>query len=431
MHLPSIETVPKTTRPQQIGFQGLNRLPMVEAGELTAMTNISPKYAPCLYPRGPREVAWVLTNGNALFVANEKLCWVDGTSFYYDGVSKGTVTAGPKSIDEYFGIILIFPDKKYYNYNTDTFGTISNCPDIKCVCVHNNRAYGVGGNGFYASKALDPLTWNYLPVPITNDSSWQVNTGEPGDFTGICVWQDQVIATKAGYTYELLGDKPSNFKLQKIVEEGCIDYRSLAVVDGVLYMLSPEGYRGYGGAYPNIVSDKLNEKYVNGVSGTDGTVYYASLYNGAEYNLYVLYKGKWYREDDLHVIDFARLGNDLYALAADNIIYKFNSGDESPSWEIESERFTEWHMGMKANLSVRVMVELEAGAVVDVHCSTDDGPYVLWKIITATGFMSYEMNVKPERCHSLKIKLVGGGYAKVYGWGREVYAGSTIRGGIS
>ena len=96
------------------------------------------------------------------YSVGNKLCWVDGTKFVYDGVVKGTVTAGKKSMAEYFGIILIFPDKKYYNYNTDTFGTIPNCPDIKYICVHNNRAFGVGGNGFYASKLGDPLTWNYF-----------------------------------------------------------------------------------------------------------------------------------------------------------------------------------------------------------------------------------------------------------------------------
>ena len=47
------------------------------------------------------------------------------------------------------------------------------------------------------------------------------------------------------------------------------------------------------------------------------------------------------REDDLQVKDFVYLNGSLYALAADNKIYKFNSGTEEIDWEVETEIFTE------------------------------------------------------------------------------------------
>jgi hypothetical protein len=502
MHLPAPKVIPKKTEPQTIGFKGLNRMPVTEPGELTAMTNISPKYAPCLYPRDPREVISTLHNGQALFAANGKLCVVDsltftspanditfgtntitsasakfghiavgdkltitgctshtgnnktatvtgatasvltfaagsftagpeipaitftGCSFKYDGVTKGEVTAGAKSMDEYFGTILIFPDKKYYNYVTNTFGSIANCPDIKYVCVLNNRAYGVGGNGFYTSKVGDPLTWNYLPVPITVDSCWQTNTAEEGDFTGIRVWQEQVIATKVGYAYELYGDKAANFKLRKIVDEGCIDGASLAVVDGILYMLSPTGFRGYGGSYPDLVSKKLNEKYISCVAGTDGTYFYASLYNGTTYDLYVYYDGKWYREDGLHVAAFAQMGTDLYALA-DNKIYKFNSGSEVVDWSFETENFSEFWMGRKVNKSVTFMAEFEAGASMNVYCSADDGAYSLQESISATGFTIRQVFVQQDRANRFKLKFECHGKIKFFGFIRDILFGKA------
>ena len=427
MYLVPAKVIPKKIEQATLGFKGLNRLPVTEPGELTAMTNISGKYAPALYPREPREVIQTLASGTALFPVGNKLCWVDGTNFVYDGVVKGTVTAGKKSMAEYFGIILIFPDKKYYNYNTDTFGTIPNCPDIKYICVHNNRAFGVGGNGFYASKLGDPLTWNYFPVPYTDDSSWQTNTGDPGEFTGIKVSLNQVKATKDGCLYELYGDKPSNFKLHKVVDVGCIDGDSIVEINGVLYFLSSDGFRAYSGSVPAPISMKLNENYVSCVAGTDGRLYYASLYNGSTYNLYVYdtYNKHWYREDSLNVAAYARIEDDLYALA-DNKIYRFKSGNEVVSWEVESERFTEWYMGKKTNLSVKVMVELEAGAMLRVYCSTDDGDYSLKNTITATGLRSYEIKITPQRCHWFRVKLSGMGKAKIYGFARDVLLGSTV-----
>jgi len=427
MYLVPAKVIPKKIEQTTLGFKGLNKLPVTDSGELTAMTNMSSKYSPCLYPRDPREVIQTLTSGTALFPANGKLCWVDGTNFLYDGVVKGTVTAGAKSMAEYFGTILIFPDKKYYNYVTGVFGTMVNCPDIKYVCVHNNRAFGCGGNGFYASKLSDPLTWDDLPVPITVGCSWQTNTGEEGDFTGIKVVQNHVMATKPGHRYELYGTKPANFNLTKICDVGCIDNKSLVEIDGVLYSMDDAAYRAYSGSIPKPISKKLNETYVSCVAGTDGRKYYACLYNGVSYNLYVYDtdNGYWYREDSLHVVDFARLDDDLFALA-DNKIYKFNSGTEVVSWEIESENFNEWYMGIKVNLSVTIMAELETGSSLSVYCSIDGGAYALKNTTTTTGFRSYEIRIVPQRCHSFKIKLVGTGKVKVFGFGRDVLLGSKV-----
>lgn len=429
MFLARAVSVKKKSEALTLGFKGLNRLPATENGELTAMTNISGRYSPVLTSRLPREVIRELTSGTALFVAgNGKLCWVDGTDFVYDGVVKGTVSAGKKSIDEYAGIILIFPDKKYYNYNTNTFGNIPNCPDIDYICVHRNRAFGCKGNAFYASKLGDPLTWNYFPVPLVEDSCWQSDVGEPGDFTGIIVSPDQIKVAKSGYLYELYGDKPSNFLLRKAANVGYKDYDSLVDINGTLYGLSNDGFRRYTGSVPVLISDKLNEKYVSCVAGTDGTRYYACLYNGTEYSLYVFDTSTnlWFREDNLNVQAFAcrKDAHELYALA-DNRIIKLNSGTETITASIESEKFTEWWLGKKVSKSVKVMADLEADATLKIYCAVDDGPYKLEETITATGLRSYETRITPQRCDSFKVKLEWTGDVKVYGFSRELDFGSV------
>lgn len=426
MYLVPARRVKKKNEALTMGLKGLNRLPATENGELTAMTNISGLYSPVLTSRPPREDIRILTSGTALFPVGDKFCWVDGTNFVYDGTTKGTVTAGKKSIAEYFGIILIFPDKKYYNYVTDTFGSISGCPDIDYICVHNNRAFGCKGNAFYASKLNDPLTWDYFPVEYDDYSSWQANVAEPGNFSGIKVSLNQVKVTKSGYLYELYGDKPANFKLHKVVDVGCNDNNSIVDIDGVLYFMGDNGFRAYSGSVPVPISDKLNEKYVSCVAGTDGRLYYACLYNGTTYNLYVFdtYTKDWWREDDLNIKAFARIEDDLYALAGNKII-KFNSGSETISASIESERFSEWYMGKKVNKTVKVMAELAADAELKIYCSVDDGAYTLEETITTTGFKSYETKITPRRCDSFKVKLAWTGGVKVYGFGRELDFGSV------
>jgi len=429
MYLVPAKVVPKKTEQATIGFKGLNRMPVTDSGELTAMTNISGMYAPALYPRPSREVVETLTSCTSLFAANGKLCWVDGTHFYYDGDSVGTVTAGAKSIAEYFGIILIFPDAKYYNYDDDEFGDIDSAEDlgIEYVCVHNNRAYGCGGNGFYASKISDPLSWDDLPVPITVGCSWQTNTGEEGDFTGIIATQDYVVATKENWIYELYNDRPSNFLLKAVQNSGCIDYRSLVDVNGILFMLGNEGIKVYTGGATRVISYDLNETYVSGAAGTDGRQYYISLYNGASYNLYVYdtKDGLWRREDDLQATCFLRQSDTLSVLAENEII-QFNSGSEIPEWSAEME-FTENYLGKKIHSIIRLAAELETGSTLSIYYALDGGTYALAGTYDYfIGYRSVEVNIVPEQCDKFKIKLSGTGYVKIFELSRLMTFGSTI-----
>ncbi len=87
------------------------------------MGNMSDLYYPLLSPRPKRYLLTTLTKPNGIF-GRDKLCWVDGTSFYYDGELKGTVEDSKKIFASIGPYIVIFPDKKYYNTSDDTFGSM-------------------------------------------------------------------------------------------------------------------------------------------------------------------------------------------------------------------------------------------------------------------------------------------------------------------
>ena len=107
----------------QTVFGGLNHNPGAGDGELYAMRNLGSDYYPLLATRQRRLSLAVLEKPNGLF-AWEKLAWVDGTGFYYDGALKGEVTDGEKSFGAIGGVIVIMPDKKYYDTRTDSFGSL-------------------------------------------------------------------------------------------------------------------------------------------------------------------------------------------------------------------------------------------------------------------------------------------------------------------
>ncbi len=129
----------------QIKFGGLNHCTGAGDGELWDMQNMTSDHAPVLATRQPRRLYKTLAEPGGLF-SWDKLCWVDGTGFYYDGQLKGQVSAGQKRFGCMGSYIVILPDKCYYNVNTDEFGDLG--------------AYWEGekitfGDGLYAEVAAE------------------------------------------------------------------------------------------------------------------------------------------------------------------------------------------------------------------------------------------------------------------------------------
>ena len=321
MKLPQVRYKQQNSKPQIIGFKGLNRMPMISDGELSATENISSEFLPCLTIRSSREVIATLTAGHALFASKDKLCWVDGTSFVYDSVVKGTVLAGPKSMCIFNDRIIIMPDKKYYDTISGVFGSVGTgtyptagaCPDMDYVCEHMNRVWGIKGNNIYASKLGDSSDWTTFAGLETD--SYATDVATEGDFTGIYPYNNHVVMTKPDHIHETYGYKPSNFQVQKTADKGTSYGKTLNAVNGVLMMEGRDSVYGYTGSVPRGLSGNLNEIYSTGAAGTDGKKYYISFTNGTSYNLYVYdsTSAVWVREDSLQVKDFAYLNGYLYA----------------------------------------------------------------------------------------------------------------------
>jgi hypothetical protein len=87
------------------------------------MTNLCGLCYPLISPRPKRRLPTTLTTPRGLF-AKDKLVYVDGTDFYYDGTVKGTVADSDKVFAAIGPRIIIFPDKKYYDAYADSFGSL-------------------------------------------------------------------------------------------------------------------------------------------------------------------------------------------------------------------------------------------------------------------------------------------------------------------
>lgn len=125
---------------KQTRFAGLNHNEGAGDGELYRMKNLSSDWFPLLATRQKRLKFKTLTKGNGIF-AWEKLCWVDGTDFYYNGALKGTVEDSRKTFAAIGGYIIIAPDMKYYNVHTDSFGSLG-AETTQSVSFQDGTIYG-------------------------------------------------------------------------------------------------------------------------------------------------------------------------------------------------------------------------------------------------------------------------------------------------
>lgn len=123
MKLPNMKYTSKLVKSNQIKFGGLAHYAGAKDGELWDMRNLTSAYYPLLASRRKRALYRTLAQPGGLF-CREKLCWVDGTGFYYDGTRRGTVLSGQKFFASLGAYIVIMPDKCWYNVDDGSFGSI-------------------------------------------------------------------------------------------------------------------------------------------------------------------------------------------------------------------------------------------------------------------------------------------------------------------
>lgn len=123
MRLPSMKYADNIRKAKQVKFGGLSHYIGAEDGGIWDMQNMTSDHYPVLATREKRYLYRILTEPGGIYVW-DKLCWVDGDKFYYDGVEKGSVTPGMKTFSSMGPYIIILPDKCYYNIDTDVFGNL-------------------------------------------------------------------------------------------------------------------------------------------------------------------------------------------------------------------------------------------------------------------------------------------------------------------
>jgi hypothetical protein len=106
-----------------VNFRGLNLGEGYQDGEFSHTENVSSVLAPCLTQRFGRVLEDSYSAPEAIHT-KDGLVVIDGTNVLYNDTVVGTVSEGRKQIAAVGNIVVIFPDKVYYNVADQKFGNM-------------------------------------------------------------------------------------------------------------------------------------------------------------------------------------------------------------------------------------------------------------------------------------------------------------------
>lgn len=304
-------------------------------------------------------------------------------------------------------------------------------PDFDFVCESNNRLWGCNSeeHTVHASSLGNPFNFE---DDGTDAGGYSVAIGSEGDFTGCCQYGSNVLFFKENQIIKILGSNPSDFYQYSYnmegVKAGC--HKSLIVIDEILYFLGCHGVYAFNGGSNSLISYNFGEKqFKAGVGGNDGNAYYLSVLeegtNEPRLFVYELNERIWILEDHLRVIDFAKIGKDLFLLDENGDIYREDNGLDNGNmlWNFKYTPFYETLEGKKIYSKMIFRAEIPCGSYAIVSARYDGGMWVeVGKMIGNDSGLS-ELRFPVNRCDKFEIKVEGKGLFTLLGFMREFSVG--------
>lgn len=251
-------------------------------------------------------------------------------------------------------------------------------PPIKYACVCKDRIFALDPYGVRISACAycEQNSWSDY---LTGEAgSWFMDVASYGEWTGICNFGGNVYCFKNDVCYVIYGDNATNFTLAKTINCGCIDGKSICVVDNMMFFLSSDGFYACSGSQPVKISECLEQKYTKATGGCKGDLYYVSAKRDDgvwELLVYNTSKSMWHKEDGLVVRDFLNFGNRLYAGCEKNLVL-FGDGVLPDEWYVESTEMREAVTFAKSIVSLYFSFRVPPGGEVDLYIKNDGNEYV-------------------------------------------------------
>ena len=301
-------------------------------------------------------------------------------------------------------------------------------------CRYGLNRKGETVNEIYASKLGDFKNWSCY-MGLSTDS-YAASCGTDGAFTGATAYMGNPVFFKETCLHKVYGNYPANFQIQTTacrgVQKG--SYRSLAVVNEVLYYKAGTAVCAYDGSIPTEISYCLGaEQYKEAVGGSLGNKYYISMLDSlGKAHLFVWDTAKklWHREDGFRAARMESIGGTLYAMEeGTGRIWDMTRAGDSPEdkvkWSVETGEIGLEMPDMKYLARMIIRMSLEAGTEVRIYARYDFSQD--WEplfAVRSTRLRSFDIPVRAKRCDYMQLRIEGDGPGKIYSITKTIQQGS-------
>ena len=316
-------------------------------------------------------------------------------------------------------------------------------PGMDFICAHNNRLYGVSNSAnalnedgtrneafksriIYVSELGMPT--HFTTFDGVDTDSYQVAEASNGDFTACCSYGDHVLFFKEHRVIKFYGDYPSamGFTYDDIegVKAGC--YKSIVVINEVLYYMGRSGYCAYTGTVPRVIGQKLDREYDNVICAADGRrlLLWGKYGNEQELLSYMPEYGIWLRESGEQITAMAAVNKSIYLIIGKKV-YTDGGGKDKVLWAAEFPAYDESTMERKRWKYIRLRAEIEADASFIVMTRYNDGEYKSIYTAEKTGLQTINIPLPLNRADRMSIRIEGEGRCVIYDLEREYQTGSV------
>lgn len=314
-------------------------------------------------------------------------------------------------------------------------------PDMDFLCEAQNRIwgckYGLSTDGqtlneIYCSALGDFKNWNQF-MGLSTDS-WVGSQGTDGQWTGAIAHLGYPCFFKENYLHKVY---ISSKGAHQVVVTTCRGVqkgsdRSLAIVDEQLYYKARAGVMRYDGSLPVCISDALGTGfYYEATGGAFGQKYYISMQGeDGVWGLYVYdtARGFWHKEDDLHVLWFAKIDDSLVMIDDGGRFIDENGVEGSDAADYVPEEF-DWSattgiIGLEYpdqkrlyRYNIRLDLAEDARCIVEVQYD-GTGDWIPVARGFGRGLGTVTIPVVPRRCDHMQVRISGHGQAKIYSFAR-------------
>lgn len=315
-------------------------------------------------------------------------------------------------------------------------------PDMDYVCEAQNRIWGCkygmadgkAVNELYCCKLGDFRNWRVY-AGISTDA-WAASVGSDGAWTGCANYLGYPTFFKENVIHRIAISAVGAHQVTETVGRGVQNgsFRSLCVVNEVLFYKSRAGVCAYDGSFPSAMGEAFGEvRYSSAVGGSFGGKYYLSMKDGAgvwHLFCYDAARGMWHREDNTHAMCFAAMDDDLYYIDADTkklmcVMGTQGTPETAPDWMAESGVIGYEYPDKKYLSRYNIRLQIEDGGELRMYCMYDsDGKWEHAGTVRRKGTGTFTVPVIPRRCDHMKLRLEGKGVVRVFSIAKILELGS-------